>query len=143
MSAPEIETTSASSGTVLGMRSDVYERHWELTWMTKDDVETFETRFQDKALFKDLAYLFLGAGIPLGLDKSINFFSKRDDADLAILIVCIVLIVLGCIFAKIAHSRSSKIQTFKQNLFKQERMLSSRVTMVNSGSSDVTPIRAA
>ena len=61
--------STSSTNAVVGIRSDIYERHLELIWMTKDDIENFEARMEDKTLFQNLALCSFSAAIPIGIRK--------------------------------------------------------------------------
>jgi len=135
--APSKQTAS-SSNEVVGIKSDVYERHWELTWMTKDDVETFESRISDKTLFQNIAILFLGASVPLGIEKGIDYFGSGSATDLATLIVCVGGAAIGAIFQFLALSRRNKIDTFKRTLFQNDRLMSRQFTMIDPSGSTST-----
>lgn len=110
--------------------------------MTKDDIETFEERIQDKSSFKDWSLILISGSVPLGLDKGMNYRAKHEETDLALLIICIAAFLLGVAFAIGAHKRKKKVESFKERLFKQDRLLATRISMVNTGSDKSPPIQA-
>lgn len=131
----EIVSGSGTGTLVFGIRSDVYERRLELIWMSKDDIEHFESRLGDKTLFQNLAILLLSASIPMLVEKLIDFYGNKAMTDLAVVIVCVAAALLGILFQALAHSRRGKLQTFKQQLFQRERKLSTTLQMVDTSSS--------
>lgn len=120
---------SGAAGQFYAVSADVYERRSEYVFMTKDDFETFEARMQDKDLFKGLAIFLLAAGVPLGVEKFFDWQGSADGADLGILVTCVGASLLGLIFGWLAHSRESRVATFKRRLFSSERLVASNVTM--------------
>jgi hypothetical protein len=139
----ETVDSSSTAGTIVGIRSDVYERRLELIWMTKDDIETFETRLADKTFFENLAIFALSAFTPLGVDKFLSYLGDNKPTDLAIVLFCFGALILGIVFHLVARSRRKKVETFKERLFKQERLISRQFSIVDTSSNPTTPIRVA
>jgi hypothetical protein len=103
--------------------------------MSRDDIETFEARYEDKTLFQNIGLLSLGGAVPLGLEKIADYYWKGGaSTDAAILLICIVFTIVGGVCLGISHARKQKIETFKERLFKEERKLSSSYTMTSTPS---------
>jgi hypothetical protein len=139
-------TSSSGSGTpVIGMRSVVYERRQEWTWMTSDEIDHLEERLSDKTLFQNVAILSFGASIPLMVEKIIDYMHTKKPTDLAIIIIFAAIFGAGILFQILACSRRQKLQTFKQQLFQSERKLPLFLQMVDfsSSSAPVHDISAA
>src|SRR5262245_21565097 len=114
---PTFSDTSGSASPVFGIRSEVYERRWELIWMSKDDIETLEARIADKSLFHSIGLVCISGAIPLGLEKLIDYWGHREATDLAIIIICLVAVVAGLASLSLAQKRDEKVQKFKERLF--------------------------
>lgn len=140
MENDDAATSVSGTGTpVVGIRSDVYERRWELLWMSKDDIEHFEARLADKTLFQNLAIICLSGSIPLLIEKAMDYNRSNEPTDMAIVLICIAAAVAGVGFQIVATLRRKKLQTFKQQLFQRERKLSSTFQMIDTSSSSSSP----
>lgn len=118
----------------VGIRSDVYERTLEITWMTRDDIETLESRLEDKGLFQNIALITWSASIPLGIEKFIDYRANGNANELAIFIVCLVAALVGVIAQFVANSRKKKAETFKTRLFHEDRLVQRKFAMFDTGS---------
>lgn len=100
--------------------------------MTKDDIETFETRLSDKVMFQNIAIALVTGGVPLGTDKLFSYMADHKANDLAVVIVCAFAIFFGITSFLISMHRNKKIQTFKDRLFGSERLLSRTFAIVDA-----------
>jgi hypothetical protein len=130
-------TVDTSGTPVVGIRSDVYERRLELIWMSKDDIEHFESRIGDITLFQNLALFFLSASVPLGIEKWIDYNAGAAQTDMALIIVCGIGTAIGMLFQVLAIARRLRLKTFRESLFKRERKLDTTFTLINGSSSPV------
>ncbi|MEQ9643518.1 MAG: hypothetical protein RIM84_26095 [Alphaproteobacteria bacterium] len=103
--------------------------------MTRDDIETYEARIQDRALFNNLALILLSASIPLGIEKVIEYFDNESAVALAIVVVCGVATIGGVAFGAIAWHRRQRVDGFKDRLFREERKIATMLSVVDSQSS--------
>ena len=106
--------------------------------MTKDDIETFESRMLDKIAFENIAIALVTGAAPLGIDKVVTYLGNHQATDLAIVIVCIVIIIIGIVFHIFAVSRNKKIEAFKDRLFKSERLISRTFAIVETSTANPT-----
>lgn len=140
--APKIETSDYSATPVHGFSTEVYERNLEIIWMSKDDIENFEAKISDKGLFSGLATFALGAALPFGIEKGVDFYAGGDPVDLALLILSGASGIFGLFCAFIAYKKSRKVSTFREKLFQNERLTSRKFTLVDSSASNPVQITA-
>ena len=129
-----VASTDSSGTPVVGLKYDVYERQIAILWMTKDDIEHFESRYQDKSLFQGIALFFISASLPLFIEKLVDYMGTKNPTDAALVIVCMVSFFIGLFFQYFAVSRKRGLETFKQELFKRERKLETKFYMVDGSS---------
>lgn len=110
--------------------------------MSKDDIETFEARIEDKILFQNVGLIALSGSMPLGIEKLIDYFgSNSTPTDLAIVVTCVIFAFGGAVFVHLASKRQKKVETFKERLFKEERKLSSSFSMIDTSTGIPSNIR--
>ena len=100
----------------------IYSREEHIVMVSRDKIDLYETTLGDRNLFSNLAIGCIAGTVPVLVEKSIEYWNTQTIPGVWVTVLVCVLLG-GVLFLFLRHSKSSKYEKVKADLFSNDKLI--------------------